>query len=226
MTTSLVSSDESILGKFREEYETLRLSETNRSSKKKSKGLLMSQVLNIPSLSKFRDFLHKANLWDFVDRPSLTRITLIAPLNEAFEAMESLIPQDLSNENRADLIRALARAHIVAAPSLFRTPNESSARVLPKSDSYGRRMVDFNYDLNGREVEVDLLEVFSGDLPLRTRMVNRINGVRPIAPDVKGISTGNGSIFVVPRLLMGSTFLEQKYTYILKSARKSAECTL
>src|SRR5581483_11912469 len=109
---------------------------------------------------------------------------------------------------------------------LFRTPNESSARVLPKSDSYGRRMVDFNYDLNGREVEVDLLEVFSGDLPLRTRMVNRINGVRPIAPDVKGISTGNGSIFVVPRLLMGSTFLEQKYTYILKSARKSAECTL
>src|SRR5581483_6932686 len=98
-------------------------------------------LLDVLSLHKFKEFLAEAGLLELLKQPS--PLTLIAPINEAFDALNPLVLRELQGEKRLQRIQTLARAHIITGPSLFR-------------ESVNAFAIEPNYDMNGNAFDLDV----------------------------------------------------------------------
>src|SRR5581483_9664607 len=101
-------------------------------------GRTLYDLLGMLSLHSFQEYLQEAGLLELLKHPS--EITVIAPIDEAFNAIPSLISFD---DGSAQALQTLMRTHIVLNPSLFREPIGNSA-------------VEGNYDMNGNQLALDV----------------------------------------------------------------------
>src|SRR5581483_5339724 len=110
MSSTLVTGD-AHTAQLKEEYERLLQSlQRERPS--------LFDLVHLPSLTKFKELLAEAGLLEFLKHPAA--LTLIAPVNEAFENMNPSMRSELEGPNRAERIQTLARTHILTAPGLLR----------------------------------------------------------------------------------------------------------
>jgi len=190
--------------------------------KQSATSLTLYDLLERLPLDKFRDMLGEAGVLDLLKQAG--KITLLAPVNAAFESIDPLLAGELQGENRLRRIQTLARSHIIAGRTLFR---RSDGYAAPNPSPIPHESVlEGNSDFNGDEIQlnVDVTYQFGREFLGRSHkeyryLVHMINGVAPLEPFPQGsLRASNGTIILVPALIVGKTFLEQKYDSINERA--------
>jgi|GEM_PF-2791870 len=181
-----------------------------------AKQLTLYDLLEPLSLNTFKKLLTDAGLVDLLKQRS--KITVIAPIDEAFETMSPHVRVELDGERGLERLQTLARGHIITYSSLFKNPLFDCIDIARLQESPNTPEYEPLFDMNGSVLDIDAQGTVERDRPLfkdggyRRVFVHQINGVRPMEALPSGfIKVSNGSIIFVPKLVVSKAFLDQKY---------------
>src|SRR5581483_9529856 len=167
--------------------------------------ITLYDALEIFSLSKFKDFLTESGWIDMLKQRS--NITVIAPVNEAFGRIDPLVAAELASAKRMERMQTLARSHIIPASKLVGKP---------VSELGFEPTLDLNGDIVNLYMEVRRNAGETGNADPKQCILHAINKVMPLEPSpINGsVHVSNGRLILVSDVIVGKSFLEQKYADI------------